>query len=770
MSDSETTPSIEQQQGTEEVQTTNEVTNTIESVAPNVELNEEKHEVEEEEDEDDEEALARDLYSDETPAGEQAENVEEAENEAIESDKNTAADVDKAAEGKTYLDSEEEEGGEENEEEAEDNEEEGEDNEEREDEANTNQTVDSNVEEKDEVMEEQDNTMQTEPSIEESSEPIKNSSEEVTSSNENTGSDIKQSIQNEGHSHYGTHPEQKENLDDELLDKQMEYIKESKLLEKPQFQQLPDSDKISAVLRLLNSNKSTEFTVSERQPSHSRKYMEAQARRIYPRTDLSQEMTEVEARRYEEYLRGENRITEVQSLPPKSRLFIGNLPLKNVTKENLFRIFSPFGHILQINIKNAFGFIQYDNPQSVRDAIECESQEINFGKKLILEVSSSNNRPQYDHGDHGTNCSSTFISSSKRPFQGEEEEADMYADSIKKSRKRTPSCIIFVKRTADRNYANEVFSRFTNLTGLETDMIFLKPRMELRKLVNDAAYDGVWGVILVNKTRNLDIQTFYSGSRGETKFDEYVSVSADDASAIFNNLKIIRNNSGGMPTMSNNQQQYGQPPMQSIPPQAPQQGYYGGYNYNQPQDPQRQQGYYQQMPPNQGYGQPGMPPQGQGYGVPPPPPPGQPMMSTGYGRYDAPPMQPPVPNNAPMNQQQLLSAIQNLPPNVVSNLLSMAQQQQQQPDSQQQILNMIQSMQTNPQQYAQTPQHSAQQTPQQGNVSQQGGYNMMSSQQLPPQPSNNTPPPGASMNQNQTEQTPANNVQSLLDSLTQLQK
>nr|2KVI_A Chain A, Nuclear polyadenylated RNA-binding protein 3 [Saccharomyces cerevisiae] len=96
-------------------------------------------------------------------------------------------------------------------------------------------------------------------------------------------------------------------------------------------------------------------------------------------------------------------MTEMHNIPPKSRLFIGNLPLKNVSKEDLFRIFSPYGHIMQINIKNAFGFIQFDNPQSVRDAIECESQEMNFGKKLILEVSSSNARPQFDHGDHGTN-------------------------------------------------------------------------------------------------------------------------------------------------------------------------------------------------------------------------------------------------------------------------------------------------------------------------------------------------------------------------------
>ena len=547
-------------------------------------------------------------------------------------------------------------------------------------------------------------------------------------------------------------PTNMENVNYDLLQKQVKYIMDSNMLNLPQFQHLPQEEKMSAILAMLNSNSDTALSVpphdstisttasasatsgarsnDQRKPPLS----DAQRRMRFPRADLSKPITEEEHDRYAAYLHGENKITEMHNIPPKSRLFIGNLPLKNVSKEDLFRIFSPYGHIMQINIKNAFGFIQFDNPQSVRDAIECESQEMNFGKKLILEVSSSNARPQFDHGDHGTNSSSTFISSAKRPFQTE--SGDMYNDDngagYKKSRRHTVSCNIFVKRTADRTYAIEVFNRFRDGTGLETDMIFLKPRMELGKLINDAAYNGVWGVVLVNKTHNVDVQTFYKGSQGETKFDEYISISADDAVAIFNNIKNNRNNS--RPTdyraMSHQQNIYGAPPLPvpngpAVGP-PPQTNYYQGYSMPPPQQQQQQPyGNYGMPPPShdQGYGSQPPIPMNQSYGryqtsIPPPPP--QQQIPQGYGRYQAgPPPQPP--SQTPMDQQQLLSAIQNLPPNVVSNLLSMAQQQQQQPHAQQQLVGLIQSMQ------GQAPQQQQQQL---------GGYSSMNSSSPPPMSTN----------------------------------
>lgn len=574
-----------------------------------------------------------------------------------------------------------------------------------------------------------------------------------------------------------------ENVQHDLLQRQAQFIMDSNMLNVPEFQEATSENKITALVNMLNSNPETAMPMPVEVQAHGQPQAAPQQAYENPsrgssRPDLDGPMSPIERERYAQYLHGENKITEMHDIPPKSRLFIGNLPLKNVSKEDLFRIFSPYGHILQINIKNAFGFIQYNNPQSVRNAIQSESQEQNFGKKLILEISSSNARPQYDHGDHGTNSSSTFISSSKRPFQHEENDAaDMYNDNqgYKKSKRRVPACVIYVKRTADRNYANEVFNHFRRGTELDTDMIFLKPRMELRRMINEVAHDGAWGVILVNKTRNVDIQTFYKGPQGETKFDEYVSISADDAVAIFNNLKPSRGSAGSMPIGAANP--YAQPPA-TMPQQVPSQGYYGGYGMppmQQQAPPPPQQPFVQQ-----GYG---MPMSNQGYAAPPPAPMAQP-----YGRYQGstPTMEPALSQpqlssllggngGGQMNQQQLLAAIQNLPPNVVSNLLSMAQQQQQQqqPQTQQQLLGLLQSMQG--QQPPQQQQPAAYPPMGQPGPSMNDNYGQHSSMgSVPAQHQHASPPPPLPQQQQQHQQqqqtSPGNNVQSLLDSLAKLQK
>ncbi|GAV55718.1 hypothetical protein ZYGR_0AY01100 [Zygosaccharomyces rouxii] len=563
-------------------------------------------------------------------------------------------------------------------------------------------------------------------------------------------------------------------IHNELLQKQANYIMASDMLNLAEFQELSSRDKVAAIVNMLNSNPDTALPTSSNTATSNSESDTLSEQRTWSRPsvdekqrpDLNRPMTAAERERYNKYLRGENKITEMHDIPPKSRLFIGNLPLKNVSKEELFRIFSPYGHILQINIKNAFGFIQYDNPQSVRNAIRHESQEMNFGKKLILEISSSNARPQFDHGDHGTNSSSTFISSSKRPFQHEDNDvADMYNDnqSYKKSKRNVPACVIYVKRTADRSYANEVFSHFRRGTGLDTDMIFLKPSMQLRRLINDVAYDGVWGVILVNKTRNVDVQVFYKGPQGETKFDEYISISSDDAIAIFNNLKTSRGSSG----MSTSAAPLpaalvSAPNPYAAAPPPPHQSYYGGYGLTPPMGQQPpmapQQPPYVQAAPS-AYAP---------YGAPAPAP-APPAAATPYGRYQ-PQLAQPMPAAPPPpaaaaggdpGQQQLLAAIQNLPPTVVSNLLAAAQQQQQQqqqPQSNQQLLGLLQSMQPQPQQQHQQ-QFASPPVPQ---------PQFQQNQQPFPQPpaTLNSPP----QQTQQPQPSAGNNVQSLLDSLAKLQK
>lgn len=98
------------------------------------------------------------------------------------------------------------------------------------------------------------------------------------------------------------------------------------------------------------------------------------------------------------------------ALPPNSRLFVGNLasektskwvsrrlpPLKvgfcfgpytfscfsTIYREELARIFAQYGDILEVSTKESYGFIQYDNAESVLDAIRQENGRVVAGLKM----------------------------------------------------------------------------------------------------------------------------------------------------------------------------------------------------------------------------------------------------------------------------------------------------------------------------------------------------------------------------------------------------
>lgn len=69
--------------------------------------------------------------------------------------------------------------------------------------------------------------------------------------------------------------------------------------------------------------------------------------------------------------------------PPNSRIFLGNLASEKTTIAELIQIFSRYGRIIEEPVvRKSFGFIQYDNPDSARAAIEGEAGRILGGMKL----------------------------------------------------------------------------------------------------------------------------------------------------------------------------------------------------------------------------------------------------------------------------------------------------------------------------------------------------------------------------------------------------
>ncbi|KAL9126527.1 MAG: hypothetical protein Q9217_004431 [Psora testacea] len=73
--------------------------------------------------------------------------------------------------------------------------------------------------------------------------------------------------------------------------------------------------------------------------------------------------------------------------PQGSRLFIGNLFTEKVSKRHLFDVFSKYGRLAQISMKNAYGFVQFVDPGCSNRAMLAEEGVELGGRKIHLEIS-----------------------------------------------------------------------------------------------------------------------------------------------------------------------------------------------------------------------------------------------------------------------------------------------------------------------------------------------------------------------------------------------
>lgn len=66
----------------------------------------------------------------------------------------------------------------------------------------------------------------------------------------------------------------------------------------------------------------------------------------------------------------------------RSRVFVGHLHTKECTKEDVLELFKPFGTVLGVNLRNGYGFVQFSEEMSVRDAIKQLHGTKFFGHKI----------------------------------------------------------------------------------------------------------------------------------------------------------------------------------------------------------------------------------------------------------------------------------------------------------------------------------------------------------------------------------------------------
>ncbi|KAI1742388.1 hypothetical protein F4680DRAFT_445950 [Xylaria scruposa] len=95
-------------------------------------------------------------------------------------------------------------------------------------------------------------------------------------------------------------------------------------------------------------------------------------------------------KRWEAFLQDERKyVSEAKwdRFPEGSRIFIGNLSSERVSKKEVFNIFSKYGRLAQISLKQAYGFVQYHTVAEGQAAMD-HLQGIDIrGKKINLEFS-----------------------------------------------------------------------------------------------------------------------------------------------------------------------------------------------------------------------------------------------------------------------------------------------------------------------------------------------------------------------------------------------
>lgn len=435
------------------------------------------------------------------------------------------------------------------------------------------------------------------------------------------------------------------------------------------------------------------------------------------RPNITRPMNPTERATYEAFLATEAQHSswgQLDDLPENLRLFVGNLPANTITKEDLFRIFSQYGEVLQISIKAGYGFIQYRTAEACAESIEGETNVPLHNKYMRLAASKS-------------------LKNRASGSRGRERSGDDYSGEHDSKRRRTNDCQLLRNEETSSIFLSQIEEALRRANILYT--VINTTIEKISDDVREAAYLGVVGACVVKESK-VDLQTFEETPDGGIKFDEYVNVDIGTVLEVINKAKASvpqppaprelnsyddrrshnrRSDNyhgssyssrgdrghegrgfGRNQTWQRGDREWSQP---SRPPRG-QWSRQDGHGYNEPpyqrnhgqqyggnynQDYGSPRGYNQGYPANGGYGQLIPPPGPPGPPLPPVPQQGYPgnpgYPQQGYQGYNGPP--PPSQQNFSqpgytMPQQKadpaLLHTLQNLDPGTMQNVISLLQQ------------------------------------------------------------------------------------------------
>nr|CAG8632441.1 2805_t:CDS:2 [Entrophospora candida] len=291
-----------------------------------------------------------------------------------------------------------------------------------------------------------------------------------------------------------------------------------------------------------------------------------------------------------------------QALPPGSRLFLGNLSTHSTTKKELYDIFSPYGEVFEISIKNSFGFIQYDNTERLevshgklhrRSQNQDTGHKNNFGhhheKRWNQRGGNKNNwhnnnkreysparghhtqthnnwhynkegnerrhsRDSYreEHRDQKNSHRSKPYRVPNRDYSEQKQSRDNRSqlhdkanDEFPLPRRQgnaVPECQIIVLEEVDRNYLWQAENAFRE-ANISVHTLHLSRKLQIQAVVRQMIVEGVHAVVFLERALimngRVNMQIFeHQRSQDNVKYDEYNNIRIEDAVGLLSRARV----------------------------------------------------------------------------------------------------------------------------------------------------------------------------------------------------------------------------------------
>ncbi|KAI1771007.1 hypothetical protein F4818DRAFT_430875 [Hypoxylon cercidicola] len=333
-------------------------------------------------------------------------------------------------------------------------------------------------------------------------------------------------------------------------------------------------------------------------PTHA--YPAAQFDTTYSTTVGAPVQTVDQSQKWETFLQEERRyVSEAKwdRFPEGSRLFIGNLSSDRVSKREVFDIFSPYGRLAQISLKQAYGFVQYHTLAEGQAAMDnLQGIEVQ-GRKIHLEFSRTQKKDgdgdkrgnktkrENDRHDGGRGRRDDYRPRQSSPRQGSHRQGahdghrGYYDDYSARGRSRSPS---YGRRDSNhyrrrspspyrrqsseadlnlpRRYGGEVpdvqflllhevgrdfiswVERAFTHQNLRVQVMFLSPHYPRDAVIHRQALEGVHAVVELDyksqQTGFISLQVFdRSAGHNNVRYDQYQDLDPNVAASLVTRTK-----------------------------------------------------------------------------------------------------------------------------------------------------------------------------------------------------------------------------------------